>query len=130
MSAVAIATPGNAMDGPDLEEEIIPAIPPNKATITSKSVGNVLASISAVGSPKGDIRKYNTDATRLNITAIKRFFDDLHSSWLSCMPNDNPIPKIGDISGEINIAPIITAVELVSSPIDARTAEQNKSHML
>ena len=43
------------------------------------------------------------------------------------MPKERPIPKIGDIEGEISIAPIITAVELVSKPIEAKAAEQNNS---
>ena len=30
-----------------------------------------------------------------------------------------PIPKIGDINGEINMAPMITAVEFTFNPMDA-----------
>jgi len=37
----------------------------------------------------------------------------------SAIPRANPIPMIGPISGEISIAPIITAVELTFKPKDA-----------
>ena len=37
----------------------------------------------------------------------------------SNVPKANPAPTIGPIKGEINIAPIITAVELTFRPIDA-----------
>ncbi len=48
-------------------------------------------------------------------------------SWI---PRDKPKPKIGDISGDISIAPMMTAVELVSKPIEAKTAAHNKSHIM
>lgn len=35
------------------------------------------------------------------------------------MARANPAPTIGPISGEISMAPIITAVEFTFSPIDA-----------
>jgi hypothetical protein len=37
---------------------------------------------------------------------------------------------MGDIKGEISMAPMITAVELVSSPMEARRAEQIINHTL
>ena len=42
------------------------------------------------------------------------------------MAKDIPIPKIGPIKGEINIAPITTAVELAFNPMDAMKIEQIK----
>ena len=37
----------------------------------------------------------------------------------SAIPSPNPIPMIGPINGEINIAPIITAVEFTFKPNEA-----------
>ena len=48
-----MATPGNAIEGPEREDETIPATPPKRVTITSNNVGKVLASISAVGFANG-----------------------------------------------------------------------------
>ena len=45
---------------------------------------------------------------------------------MSLMARDIPIPKIGPISGEINIAPITTAVEFALRPTDAMKIEQIK----
>lgn len=42
------------------------------------------------------------------------------------MPKANPAPIIGPIRGEINIAPIITAVEFTFSPIEATIIAQAK----
>ena len=44
------------------------------------------------------------------------------------MAMDNPIPRIGPINGEINMAPITTAVELAFKPIEATKIEQINIH--
>lgn len=44
------------------------------------------------------------------------------------MAIDIPIPKIGPINGEINMAPITTAVEFAFNPTDATNMEQIKIH--
>jgi hypothetical protein len=54
---------------------------------------------------------------------MPRFFNDWISISLSLMPIERPTPSIGDIRGEINMAPIIMAAELVSRPIEASIAE-------
>jgi hypothetical protein len=46
------------------------------------------------------------------------------------MPNPKPAPIIGPISGDISIAPMITAVEFTFRPIDATTIAQAKIHKL
>lgn len=46
------------------------------------------------------------------------------------MATDKPTPKMGDINGDISMAPMIMAVELVSKPIEARIEEQSKIHKL
>ena len=57
ISAVAIATPGNAAAILDLLIATIPAIPPKKAIIISSAVGFILDNNSAVGFPKGVTKK-------------------------------------------------------------------------
>jgi hypothetical protein len=44
---------------------------------------------------------------------------DRRSKARSLIPRPNPIPIIGPIKGDINIAPIITAVEFTFSPSEA-----------
>ncbi len=46
------------------------------------------------------------------------------------MATDKPTPRMGDINGDISIAPMMMAVELVSKPIDARMDEQSNIHKL
>jgi hypothetical protein len=46
------------------------------------------------------------------------------------MATDKPTPKMGDINGEISIAPMITATEFVSKPIEANIEEQTNIHRL
>ena len=46
----------------------------------------------------------------------------------SLIPTESPIPIIGPINGEINIAPIITAVELTFSPNDAMKVANTNTH--
>lgn len=46
------------------------------------------------------------------------------------MATDKPTPKIGDINGDISIAPMMMAVELVSKPIEARIEEHSNIHKL
>ena len=50
---------------------------------------------------------------------IKYFFMDCLNKFKSAIPIANPIPMIGPINGEINIAPIITAVEFTFKPNEA-----------
>ena len=46
------------------------------------------------------------------------------------MPTDNPKPQIGPISGDISMAPIMTAVELTFSPTDAIMIAKASTHTL
>ena len=45
---------------------------------------------------------------------------------MSLIPIESPTPKIGPIRGEISMAPITTAVELVFRPIEATSIEKIK----
>ena len=51
---------------------------------------------------------------------------DFLSVSISLIAKDIPTPKIGPINGEINMAPITTAVEFAFNPIDATKIEQIK----
>ena len=55
----------------------------------------------------------------LNETITNKLIKDLFSVSISLIANDIPTPKIGPISGEINMAPITTAVELTFKPMEA-----------
>lgn len=52
-------------------------------------------------------------------TATPRFRNNLLSNSKSLMPAARPIPIMGPINGEINIAPMIIAVELTINPTEA-----------
>ena len=55
----------------------------------------------------------------LMIVAMSKFLPPFFTSSKSLVAIPRPIPIIGPMSGEINIAPIITAVEFTLSPTDA-----------
>ena len=55
---------------------------------------------------------------------------DAHNVFLSLIPMDKPIPKIGDIKGEINMAPMMTAGELTFKPMEAMQMAQMSNHTL
>src|SRR6056300_1514025 len=126
--AVAMATPGITLDFSFLDPAKIPARPPKKATTTSNSVGFVRANNSFEASEIGLIRKYKDEAKSPIPTATPRFFALLESSLKSLMPELSPIPIIGPMSGEINMAPITTAVELTFSPMEAMMMLKIKIH--
>ena len=98
---------------------IIPAIPPNRAIITSQIVGLVRAIISEVAVSSGEIIKYRVEVTRLIITCVPNLPRAFFSIARSRTASEYPIVKIPLIRGEISIAPIITAVELTFRPIEA-----------
>lgn len=69
-------------------------------------------------------------ANRENRVATNRFFRLLLIRVLSPMPTPNPTPMIGPISGLINMAPIMTAVEFMFNPSDAMKMAQINTHRL
>ena len=85
-------------------------------------VGLVLAR-SSVGllRLKGVMRKYMNDAARLMDTITRRCFPDDFIRVMSLTPRPRPNPKIGPISGDTSIAPIITGIEFMLSPTEAIT---------
>ncbi len=63
---------------------------------------------------------------RLSPTMTPKLTMDLFNVSMSLIPMDKPTPKIGPISGEINMAPITTAGELVFKPMEAIKMEKIK----
>jgi hypothetical protein len=63
--------------------------------------------------------EYNVDVATLITVAIDKFLIAFFTSSKSLMPIPKPTPIIGPIKGEINIAPIITAVEFTFKPMEA-----------
>ena len=61
-----------------------------------------------------------------NIT--RKFRNAFFSSSASFVPRESPMPMIGPISGEISIAPMMTAVELTFRPTEAMMIEKARIH--
>ncbi len=51
--------------------------------------------------------------------ATPKFFSDRFSRSRSLMPTARPMPMMGPMSGEMSMAPMMTAVELTFSPSEA-----------
>ena len=87
-------------------------------------VGLVLAR-SSVGLDRlrGVIRKYRVAARSAIPIITARFFSEVTMNFMSLVPSEKPIPKIGPIRGETSIAPMMTGMELTFRPTDAMTTE-------
>ena len=131
ISAVAIATPEKTVPFSFLHCSNIPAKPPNRAIMTSKIVGLVLAR-SSVGLLRfrGVIRKYRSDTTILIETMMRRFLPACFIRLISLMPRPSPRPNIGPIKGEMSMAPIMTGMELIFRPTDAMMIATARIHAL
>ena len=58
----------------------------------------------------------------MDIPTIRpRFLRELMMSFMSLVPKPRVAPKIGPISGETSMAPMITGIELTFSPTEAMT---------
>ena len=106
----------------------MPARPPKKAMITSKIVGRVRANNSDCASLNGEIRKYNVEVTKLMATMMRKLRNDRLSSSSSNVPMESPTPKMGPIIGEINMAPMMTAVEFTFNPTEATMMAKASTH--
>lgn len=62
--------------------------------------------------------------------AMNRFLPALFNSGRSLMPTARPIPRIGPISGDMSMAPMMTAVELMFSPSEAMNIAKMRIHRL
>ena len=82
-------------------------------------VGDVRASNSDCPSATGLTRKKMVAVVTLNKVVIKKLFKDRFINSKSFNPTESPTPMIGPISGEMSMAPIITAVEFTFNPNEA-----------
>ena len=62
--------------------------------------------------------------------ATPRLMRDLRTVPASLIPTPNPNPMMGPMSGEINMAPMTTAVESTFNPMLAMTMENTKIQRL
>ena len=65
-------------------------------------------------------------AKRVSTIMEDKLIKDFFKVSISFIAIDIPTPKIGPIRGEINMAPITTAVELAFNPTEATNAEHIK----
>ena len=79
---------------------------------------------------RGDIIKYMNDTKMLMATITSKFFNPSFKSVALLVPNPKPIPKIGPISGDMSIAPIITGIEFTLRPTEAIIIEKARIHTL
>jgi hypothetical protein len=94
-------------------------------------VGLVLANSSeGLARLKGLSKKYNEEAMMLMTTITLKFFIDSFTKRLSSVPRPNPKPKMGPITGEINMAPMMTGMELTFKPTEAMMMAQAKMKTL
>ncbi len=103
---------------------IISAEPPKKAIKTSRMSGFTLPKSSEVSSLNGNNQKNKNAVNKLNTIMMAKFINDFFMVSISLTATERPTPKIGPINGEINMAPITTAVELAFKPMEATKMEQ------
>ena len=130
INAVAMATPGITLVFSFRVAATMPARPPNSAMSTSHRVGVVRASSSLWASLKGVIQKYSAEENTLITTATSRLRAPFRISWVSKIPTPTPTPMMGPMSGEINMAPMITAVEFTFNPTEQITMANIRIHRL
>ena len=127
MRAVAIATPDITVPFSRRDISKMPANPPKSAMSTSYIVGLVLARSSVgLSRSRGEMRKYRQDAITLITIIITRFFSESLISAVSLVPRPRPSPKIGPMSGDMSMAPMITGMEFTLRPTDAIMMENTR----
>ena len=93
-------------------------------------VGDVRASSSLWWALTGDTRKYRHEVATLKSVAMNRLRNERFISSKSWMPTARPMPMMGPMSGEMSMAPIITAVELTLRPSEAMKMATMRMRML
>ena len=73
---------------------------------------------------QGKIRKNKYDVATLKTTITIKFINEFFSVSISFVAIENPSPRMGPNSGDINMAPITTGVEFAFKPTDAINIEQ------
>ena len=64
----------------------------------------------------------------LTSTMKPKFRSERFSRSKSLMPTEKPMPMMGPMSGEISMAPMMTAVELTLSPNEATNVAKMSTH--
>ena len=123
-----MATPGITFPLLLVELATIPARPPKNAIKTSYTVGWVRANNSLCASLIGEIRKKSVEVITLNTVAVAKLRKARLIRSKSEIANPRPNPIIGPIKGDINMAPLITAVELIFKPKEATNVAKIRTH--
>ena len=63
-------------------------------------------------------------------TITPRFFNESFSRRASSVPSPKPKPRMGPITGETNMAPMMTGMELTLRPTEAMMMAQAKMNTL
>ena len=63
-------------------------------------------------------------------TMIRKFLSESLTNWLSRIPNPKPKPRMGAITGEMSMAPMMTGIELTLSPTEAIMMAQARINTL
>ena len=79
---------------------------------------------------RGLSRKNKVEAIILMATMTPKFFSEVFTKLLSSVPKPKPKPKMGPITGEINMAPMMTGMELTLRPTEAMTMAQARMNTL
>ena len=75
---------------------------------------------------KGLSRKNKDEAMMLMTTITVKFFSESFKRRASSVPRPRPKPKMGPITGEINMAPMMTGMELTFKPNEAMMMAQTR----
>ena len=121
-----MATPGITLLFSFREPAKIPVSPPKNATITSRNVGVVRDNNSLPASLMGLIKKYKAEERMAMPVATPKLPNDRLTKSRLFTPTPSPTPMMGPIKGEINMAPITTAVEFTLRPMEAMTMLNTK----
>ena len=88
-------------------------------------VGRVRASNSeGLAKLKGLRRKKRAEAKMLMPTITPKFFNEFFTKSVSSVPRPKPKPRMGPITGETNMAPMMTGMELTFKPTEAMMMAQ------
>ena len=63
-------------------------------------------------------------------TITPKFFSESFRRWASSVPRPRPKPKMGPITGETNMAPMMTGMELTFKPTEAMMMAQARMNTL
>ncbi len=79
---------------------------------------------------RGLSRKNSDEARMLMTTITVKFFMAFFTNSLSSVARPRPKPKMGPITGDINMAPMMTGMELTFRPTEAMMMAQARMNTL